>query len=289
MPDIKDFEMLHDIATSETGHEKEAAGVGSALGKGKKVLWRVAEGGAEPVAKLWEAGVKASPAVALTAIGVKGYQKGKEKLRRHQLMKRIREARKQQAKYGSLWSSLKGIPGVASKAIEAVPPETKRLMLTAAAIPAIGGAGGIMLEGVRRLYYAARKSMDFNRMMEANPSLKDRNPKQLRMTFNAIHRLNPQFASEPIVAGTVVRRAMDAATMEGSPAIDPSTATLLAKGYGGGVSPTQTAEHALRLGLGGAAAQTGREIARAPEDGSGAEKGLPGQRFAAIPVYRMHE
>lgn len=287
MPDIKDFEMLHDIATSGIGHEKEAAGVGRSLGKSKELLWRLAEGGEKPVGKLWVAGVKSSPAVALTALGVKGYQKGKEKLKRHQLMKRIREAQKQQMKYGSVWSALKGAPRAVGEAIEAVPPETKRLMLTAAAIPVIGGAGGVMLEGVRRLYYAARKSMDFNRMMDANPSLKDRDPKQLRMTFNAIHRLNPQFASEPIVAGTVVRRAMDAATMEGSPAIDPSTATLLARGYGGSVSPAQTAEHALRIGLGGVAAQAGKEIVKAPEGEAGSGQEFSGSRYAAIPVYRM--
>jgi hypothetical protein len=71
-------------------------------------------------------------------------------------------------------------------------------------------AAGIMSAVSTDLYDAARrglsKSRNFKRIMEANPSLKrEVNPKQLTMAFNAIHRFAPDFTSDPLVGGALLR------------------------------------------------------------------------------------
>jgi hypothetical protein len=71
-------------------------------------------------------------------------------------------------------------------------------------------AGGVGLAAAaRQAYHAITKRSDFDAMMGANPDLKEfqrENPKQFTQHYNSFRRMNPQFASEPTVAGTYMRQ-----------------------------------------------------------------------------------
>lgn len=71
------------------------------------------------------------------------------------------------------------------------------------------GAGVGLAAGAKRAYHAITKKTDFNAMMDANPDLKEfqrENPKQFSQHYNSFRTMNPQFASEPTVAGTYMRQ-----------------------------------------------------------------------------------
>lgn len=77
---------------------------------------------------------------------------------------------------------------------------------------AVGTAvvGGIAMALAGDMYDAAKrgitKSRDYKAMMEANPALKELPSKTVQRTFSVLHRLNPEFASDPTVAGAWVKR-----------------------------------------------------------------------------------
>lgn len=68
---------------------------------------------------------------------------------------------------------------------------------------------GDMYDSVKR---GLTKSRDYKNMMQDNPDLKQLDPRQVQRAFSVLHKFNPEFASDPIVAGSFVRRA---ATFEG--------------------------------------------------------------------------
>lgn len=60
-----------------------------------------------------------------------------------------------------------------------------------------------------KLWGAATKQRNFRSMMEANPDLQeyhDRDPKSFNNMFSSLTRFNGEFASDPVVAGTYMRR-----------------------------------------------------------------------------------
>jgi hypothetical protein len=75
------------------------------------------------------------------------------------------------------------------------------------------------------LYDAARrgitKSRNYKNMMQDNPDLENLPAKNVQQAFSALHRFNPEFASDPTVAGSFVRRQ---ATLE---EFDPQMLTQL--------------------------------------------------------------
>lgn len=82
----------------------------------------------------------------------------------------------------------------------------------------LGGAGaiagataaGIAYALAGDMYDAARrgitKSRNYQSMMEANPGLKRLPAKDVQRTFSVLHKLNPEFAAEPSIAGAWVQR-----------------------------------------------------------------------------------
>lgn len=75
----------------------------------------------------------------------------------------------------------------------------------AIAAGAIAGAG----IGVQKLWQAATKGRDFKQMMEHNPDLQeyhDRDPRSFNAQFSSLRRVNPDFGSDPVIAGTYMRR-----------------------------------------------------------------------------------
>jgi len=72
-------------------------------------------------------------------------------------------------------------------------------------------ATGLDLPGriAEKAYYAVTKNRDFNAMMDTNPDLKQLqrdNVKQFNSHYSSLRAINPQFASDPVVAGTYMRQ-----------------------------------------------------------------------------------
>jgi hypothetical protein len=79
----------------------------------------------------------------------------------------------------------------------------------ALAATAFAAATDVPAMVARKAYYAVTKSRDFNQMMETDPTLKQfqrENSKQFNAHYNSLRSLNPEFASDPVVAGTYMRQ-----------------------------------------------------------------------------------
>ena len=75
-------------------------------------------------------------------------------------------------------------------------------------------AGGIALALAGDLYEAAKRGLtkgrDFRNMLEENPDLKaPSKAAKVKATFSTLHRLNPEFAGDPRVAGSYVRQSIE--------------------------------------------------------------------------------
>lgn len=86
----------------------------------------------------------------------------------------------------------------------------------AAGNAAMAGAGAAAFAGITagagKLFMAASKSRDFRRMLEANPDLHEhhsQDPAGFNRLYSALHTLAPEFAREPLVAGSYMRLGME--------------------------------------------------------------------------------
>jgi hypothetical protein len=80
------------------------------------------------------------------------------------------------------------------------------------AATAIGGIGlalaGDMYDAARR---GITKTRDYKKMMAANQDLHEKPSIQVQSIFSTLHRFNPDFAGDPMVAGSFVRNHVDLA------------------------------------------------------------------------------
>lgn len=84
----------------------------------------------------------------------------------------------------------------------------------AIATTAITGAG--MAAG--KMWDAITKKHDYNSMLKANPDLMDHHnlrPTDMANAFTSLRTMNPAFSKDPLVAGSYMRRAMDAGANAG--------------------------------------------------------------------------
>lgn len=92
----------------------------------------------------------------------------------------------------------------------ALSPRTKDLAIMTAALTAggvlAGTVGSEMTSGYQKLRSAVVKGRNFRRMMRENPDLEQLDRKQVQLAFNTINRFNPDFAADPLVAGTWTRQ-----------------------------------------------------------------------------------
>lgn len=92
--------------------------------------------------------------------------------------------------------------------------------LGAAANYGLGIAGiigaGIAYSLAGDMYDAARrgitKSRNYRQMLDADPELKNLHPQKVRSAFETLHRFNPEFSGDPMVAASFVKRQ---ATLDG--------------------------------------------------------------------------
>lgn len=80
---------------------------------------------------------------------------------------------------------------------------------TVASTAALSAALDIPGAVARKAYYAVTKKRDFTQMMESDPTLgqfQRENPKQFNAHYSSLRSMNPQFAADPVVAGTYMRQ-----------------------------------------------------------------------------------
>jgi len=91
----------------------------------------------------------------------------------------------------------------------------------AAAGLGIKGGYGIIREKLTR-------QRDYKAMLEANPTLRGSDARQVNMIYNSLRRLSPTMAADPLVAGSFVRKHVELAPESGV-AIDFATAKAVAE------------------------------------------------------------
>ena len=98
------------------------------------------------------------------------------------------------------------------------------------------GAGavglGAGLKGIESLGDAIstplKKKKYFNNMLDENPSLKKENPKDVSKIFRTLYTFNPLMASDPLVAGSFLKRSLQFKD-EGIQPVDVKTLTEIGK------------------------------------------------------------
>jgi hypothetical protein len=81
--------------------------------------------------------------------------------------------------------------------------------LGVAAAGTVMGLGGM---AVNKLMDAATKGRDFRNMLANNPDLEEhrqRDPKMFNQMYSSLRHMNQHFASDPVVAGTYMRRMVE--------------------------------------------------------------------------------
>ena len=99
-------------------------------------------------------------------------------------------------------------PEFLTNALQHMPEQMTQGVAMGAAGAAIAGAG----VGVGALYHAITKGRNFRKMLEFNEDLAERhqgNPKYVNAAFSTLHRMNPSFAADPMVAGAYVRQMVE--------------------------------------------------------------------------------
>lgn len=87
----------------------------------------------------------------------------------------------------------------------------KGLKYTGAGALLAGGAlagEAAVRHGFQAIHGALTKGKYYKQMIEANPDLGEENAKHVQRAFNTLHKFNPEFASDPLVAGGYVRSAV---------------------------------------------------------------------------------
>jgi len=112
------------------------------------------------------------------------------------------------AKQASVFYNTQTIPGVGNapaQVVQSLKPGWSYGLGVAGAI-GMGIAthlAGDMYDAVRR---GLTKSRNYKRMISASPELHEMDPHKVRAAFDTLHRFNPEFSGDPLVASSFVRR-----------------------------------------------------------------------------------
>lgn len=86
--------------------------------------------------------------------------------------------------------------------------------------------------GVSKAYGALKdrftKMDDYKAMISANPTLGKHDAGQVQMIYNSLRSQSPSMASDPLIAGSFVRKTLEMAP-ESGPFIDPQTTKMLSE------------------------------------------------------------
>jgi hypothetical protein len=83
----------------------------------------------------------------------------------------------------------------------------------AAGAAALGGVVGVAQtlgeKGIGAAAGSIQKASRYKKMVQENPDLAEADPNVTQRAFDTLHKFNPEYASDPMVAGTFVRNAVD--------------------------------------------------------------------------------
>jgi len=102
---------------------------------------------------------------------------------------------------------LKKKPTLMQKLIGKDTPGRKALMFGAGAAGIAGGLKGVEALG-DSIGGPLKKKKYFNNMMEENPVLRKEDPKDVSKIFRTLYKFNPAMASDPLVAGSFLKRSL---------------------------------------------------------------------------------
>lgn len=104
--------------------------------------------------------------------------------------------------FGQMWQGAKS----------AIRPESLGGELTRGAVGAFaGGAAIAAIPAARKIIDSIRKRRDFREMMETHPQLHDMhqdNPRFFNAAYSSMRRMNPLYARDPLVAGSLMDKMM---------------------------------------------------------------------------------
>ena len=78
--------------------------------------------------------------------------------------------------------------------------------------------------GAKKIQEHFGKQRDFKAMIEANPNLGKMDAGKVQMTYNSLRKMAPSLASDPLMAGSFVRKTLE---MSDPPYVDPQTMKML--------------------------------------------------------------
>lgn len=105
----------------------------------------------------------------------------------------------------------KGIAGAIGSSMGHLLPPTLASTIVLGGLGLGTEAGRSLVSGTKDHIQKAR---GFKSMIEANPALKEYDSEAVQRAYNTLHRFNPSYASDPLVAGTFVATAVDQARMD---------------------------------------------------------------------------
>jgi hypothetical protein len=79
-------------------------------------------------------------------------------------------------------------------------------------------------KGIRSIQERFGKQKDFQAMMSANPHLEKMDAGNVQLTYNSLRKAAPSIASDPLMAGSFVRRTLE---MSDPPYVDAQTIKML--------------------------------------------------------------
>ena len=98
---------------------------------------------------------------------------------------------------------------------------------TALAAAVVAGAGAAAVKGYNLIRQKIEKAMAYRDMLENNPHLQNYDAKHVHAAFNTLHKLAPDLASDPLVAGSFVHLVLEQPG-PGGPMVSPTLARSLA-------------------------------------------------------------
>lgn len=113
------------------------------------------------------------------------------------------------------FNTLKGLGSAFGRGVRS-PGAAKRTGIAfneGAGLVAGGAAMSAIGAGAGKLIGAIKKKRDFREMMDTNKDLatyQEDNPKFFNSAYTSLRTMNPTFGSDPVVAGGMMRRMMDA-------------------------------------------------------------------------------
>jgi hypothetical protein len=86
---------------------------------------------------------------------------------------------------------------------------TSTPVMTAGAMVALEGGTGLLSSGVSKLKNMYERNRSYKEMMEMSPELRSKDQATVKRYFNSLHRLNPHFMNDPLVASGIVQQAVE--------------------------------------------------------------------------------